>query len=117
MRRFLIDVYDKERVMVFVKEKYSNNDNLAIVVMSKDEEEDYYEQWCMLTVNLNTKLPNNQAYLDTNNCSREIIDFFYRNNFVTKIGVGFSGFCTYPLVEFSEEFMSKGLTNSKEIEE
>lgn len=101
----IINIWEKDHAFEFVKAKYQNNGNLAIQVMSEDEEYGGWEPWCSLTVNLDKKLPENQAYLDTNNCSREIIIWLYHNHYVSDVGVGFSGFCSYPLVEFSKAFM------------
>lgn len=101
----ILNMWGEDHALQFVKAKYQNNGNLAIQVMSEDKEYGGWEPWCSLTVNLDKKLPGNQAYLDTNNCSREIIDWIYQNNYVSDMGVGFSGFCAYPLVEFNKAFM------------
>ena len=101
----IINMWGKDRSLKFVRRTYLCNGNLSIEVMNYDEEYEFWEPWCSLTVNLDLILESNRAFLDTNNCSREIIEWLFKNRYVTKIGERRSGFCVYPLVEFSEEFM------------
>lgn len=74
---------------------YCNNGGLAIVLDSPTE-----GPFATLTVNLESKLPANYAFVDTNNCPWA--EQFIREH---KLGkptgmVGYSGYCTYPLYEF-----------------
>ena len=76
------------------KTSYYNNGNLAIQLMCDEG------PFAMLTVNLNTKLAADEAYVDINNCPWAEA-FIEENNLGKDTGkVGFSGFCCYPLYKF-----------------
>lgn len=100
-----LTLWDTLYEIKFLKETYSANGNLAVSVLSRENEEELWEPWCYLTKNLSESLEDNVAYLDTNNCSKEIIDWLFDNDFAKIIGRGANGYCTYPLVEFSKNFM------------
>lgn len=101
----ILNMWNEDHALQFVKQQYLNG-NLAIEVLSEDEEYGGWEPWCWLTVNLpGFSIKENEAFLDTNNCSKEIIDWIFKNNYAKQIGGKCSGFCMYPLVEFSKEFM------------
>lgn len=107
-REITLRIYGENHKLRFVKSEYMNNKNLAIVVQSEDEDyPDCWEEWCSLTVNL-VELPfHNKAYLDTNNCSKEIINWLFENKYAIDMNAPrISGYCSYPLVEFSSEFMN-----------
>lgn len=80
----------------FTITKYLDNDNLAI------------QAWCdegpyaMMTVNLDEKLPEDEAYVDLNNWigAARIIDDYELG---TPVGVSSSGYCIYPRVKFDLE--------------
>lgn len=96
--------YSGETPVTFEKGNYLNNNNLYIGVIAWDE--GYPEPWCDMTVNLQGKLPDNYAYVDTNNGGNELLEFIIENNLGTQVGVGASGFCVYPLVKFHEDFVN-----------
>ena len=48
---------------------------------------------------------------------KEIIDWIFKNKYAKKIGQRQSGFCTYPLVEFSKAFMEMIVINEEDLEE
>lgn len=76
------------------KSNYFTNGNLAVLLTFDDGEED------VLTVNLEEKLPLNQAYVDTNN-HPNAEQFIIDNNLGEPLGkYGHSGFCAYPLYKF-----------------
>lgn len=113
----ILNMWNEDHALQFVKQQYVNG-NLAIEVLSEDEEYGGWEPWCSLTVNLpGFMFDKNEAFLDTNNCSKEIIDWIFKNNYVKKIGERQSGFCTYPLVEFSEAFMENILITEDDLME
>ena len=113
----ILNMWGEDHVLQFVKQNYFNG-NLAIEVMSEDEEYGGWEPWCSLTVNLpGFMLDENEAFLDTNNCSKEIIDWIFKNKYAKKIGQRQSGFCTYPLVEFSKSFMEMIVIKEEDLEE
>ena len=92
----------------FWKSNYMNNGNLYIGIVTWDEENEYFEPWCDLTVNLpGMKCEPNEAFLDTNNCAHEIISTLMNKGYIKDTSITRqSGFCTYPLVEFTQEFLS-----------
>lgn len=107
-----INIDGKDYAILFLKRKYQKNDNLAIQVYSKIEEQDRWEPWCNLTVNLHGQtLDRNKAFLDTNNCSEEIIDWLLENGHANIIGKAQSGYCNYSLAEFSESFINDYLVD------
>ena len=100
--------FDAEHKARFLSSTYVNNGNLYIGVRTYDEEYEYWEPWCDLTVNLpGMKCEPNEAFIDTNNCAPEIIKTLKKKGYIKETGVTRqSGFCTYPLMEFSEEFLN-----------
>ena len=77
------------------KQKYYDNKNLAIDLFDPVE-----GPFARLTVNLGVKLPENMAYVDTNNC-RWAEEFIEENGLGKPTGdFGASGYCVYPLYEF-----------------
>lgn len=113
----ILNMLGEDHALQFVKQNYYNG-NLAIQVMSEDEEYGGWEPWCSLTVNLpGFMLDENEAFLDTNNCSREIINWIFKNKYAKKIAERQSGFCTYPLVEFNNAFMEMIVVNEKDLYE
>ena len=78
--------------------KYAQNNNLAIRLITKGG-----EPWATLTVNLDTKLPEDHAFVDINN-------FDDASVFIEENGLGewtggmrHSGYCVYPLYKFDLE--------------
>lgn len=92
----------------FEKSEYANNGNLYVGVQTWDEEYEYWEPWCDLTVNLpGCVLEKDEAFLDTNNCAPEIIQCLIDKGYVVNTGMARrSEFCEYPLVRFTEEFLN-----------
>lgn len=109
----IFEAYGEKHRARFFESKYMNNKTLYVGVLTWDEECQYWESWGDLTVNLpgTTSLDEREAFLDTNNCSKDLIVQLKKAGYIKETGITRkSGFCTYPLVEFSEEFM-KGLCN------
>ena len=78
------------------KTTYQNNGNLAILLVC-----DTGEPFGNLTVNLGEKLPDDMAYVDTNNLPNAE-EFIRENNLGEPVGhLRQSGFCTYPLYKFN----------------
>ena len=100
--------FDEEHKARFYKSKYANNGNLYVGVITWDEEFDDWCDWGDLTVNLpGMCLDKNEAFLDVNNCAPEIIKVLFDKGYIKDTGVTRqSGFCNYPLVEFTEEFLN-----------
>lgn len=100
--------YDKKYKARFCKNEYLYNRNLYIGITYWDEECECWMPWGDLTVNLpGMKCEPNEAFLDTNNCTPEIIKILKDKGYIKDTGITRqSGFCTYPLVEFAEEFLN-----------
>ena len=103
MKAHYEDYYCSEDVYLEITE-YQKPRNLAIKMICADSE--WKEPFATLTVNLGISLPNNQAYIDTNNL-RTAFDFILIHNLGELIGFGQSGFCTYPLIEFNLDEVKK----------
>lgn len=100
--------YEETHRARFYKDTYANNGSLYIGVVTWDEEYEYWEPWGDLTVNLPGMCPDeNEAFLDTNNCAPEIISELKNQGYIKDTSIKRqSGFCTYPLYAFTEEFIN-----------
>ena len=79
------------------KTTYTNNDNLAIVVMDEDSQ----EQFTVLTVNIMDLPENNMAAIDMNN-NADLAVAVEKAGFFTHTGMDIpSGFCIYPICIFN----------------
>ena len=92
--------------IAFFKANYVSGDNLAVEVECREENQEWWEPYGMLTVNLGYTFGARQAYLDTNNVP-DLVEFVMGKGWAKEIGEGHSGFCTYPMVEFTEEFVDE----------
>jgi hypothetical protein len=93
----------------FFKSNYMDNNRIYVGCMCENEEYGGYEPYCDVTVNLDQKMPKgNYGFLDTNNGDRNLFNLMYGNGWIKDTGMfGFSGFCMYPLVEFTEKFLNE----------
>lgn len=92
----------------FYKANYSNNGRLYIGCMCEDKEYGGFEPYCDVTVNLPqyTLAKGNYGFLDTNNGDPKLFAFMRENDWIVDMDeFGVSGFCTYPLVKFTDKFM------------
>ena len=101
----LTNSYGETYKVDVLHEHYTTNGNLALVVMYKSG--DLAGEDDVITVNFEEKLPDDQAYLDTNNCPWALS--FIRENRLGKFAgyVGLSGYCEYPLYEFNLDALSE----------
>lgn len=92
--------WNQEYEVKIEKTKYMNNGNLAISLICYDDEYKYWEPYGILTVNFDEKLPEDYAYVDTNNMpnAEQFIEENKLGEFVGKYKM--SGFCCYPLYKF-----------------
>lgn len=88
------------------KTTYRNNDTLAVImyeVLENGEEEEYD----VLTVNISDSMllaNDTNAFIDTNNLGKEIIKWLVDNKIATTTPfMGFSGYCSYPLMSFTKQ--------------
>ena len=100
--------WGNEYDVIFVKSSYRNNNRIYIGCYCEDKECGGYEPYCDVTVNIASDMPEgNYGYLDTNNADRNLIGLMFENKWIENTGrVGFSGYCTYPLVKFTDEFLN-----------
>ncbi len=78
---------------------YMNNNGLYLGLMGR--EEDYFEPYGDISVNLGTKAPDYCAYVDLNNMP-ELEKFIEENDLGEFTGLTQrSGFCEYPLYMFN----------------
>ena len=79
--------------------KYSYNNALAVKLMTEND-----EPYAVVSVNLleSDCIPKTMAFIDINNC-KWAEKFLTENEIATPTGeFGESGFCTYPLYDFSK---------------
>lgn len=85
--------------------KYGNG-NIALELLSYDEEYGYYEPYATATVNLG-KLGKNYAFIDVNNSSF-VVELMEKYDLGKPTGlVNQSGYCTYPLYELNMKEINK----------
>ena len=86
-----------------VSDNYLNKGALAVLLL----EEESGEEFAVLTVNIDGVAENNFSYVDTNN-NKWAVEFIEENKLgVDTGGVGFSGYCVYPLFKFDETKLTK----------
>lgn len=95
--------------IMFYKGKYVNNDRIYIVAYSEDEEYGGYNPYCDITINLPQSIPNgNYAFLDINDADLKLLNLMSEKGWIEDTGnFGFSGYCMYPLVRFTDEFLNQ----------
>ena len=87
--------------------QYANNGRIAMRVYCNDD--DYWEPYTSLTVNLDGPCDSKQAYLDTNHLANEVPAWLEKHG-IAQIHEDFvwsGGFCAYPLMTFNDEFLAK----------
>lgn len=109
--------YGTKYELEFRRGKYAKGNSLAIQVMCRELDEEYFLPYCMLTVNLpdiilssdgSKDLPHNRAFLNINNYGTEkLYEMLIENGYMTITRTtAQSGFCEYPLVVFNEEWLN-----------
>lgn len=107
--------YGTEYELKFKKGKYENG-RLAIQVMCRELKEEWFEPFCILTVNLpdiilssdgSTEMSSNMAFIDVNNCPASLVMKVIEEGYMTMTRTtADSGFCSYPLVKFNEDWLN-----------
>ena len=95
--------YGTEYEIAFEVARYMYG-GLAVEVHCRERGDEWWEPYGTLTKNLGDPLPGNWAYIDANNLP-DLCEFVIDKGWATQVGEGHSGFCTYPLVEFTDEFL------------
>ncbi len=82
---------------------YCDNDNLYVGMDYYDEEEQMFDHFGDVTVNIDS-LPYLHSTIDTNNNGDKILDFLQRNGLGETTGRYLSsGFCRFPVFHFNEQ--------------
>lgn len=108
---YKLKAYGKTHNITLRKGTYVNNGTLAIA-MVKISRNGSEEPWSVLTVNIDESNffadGDELAFVDTNNNGGEIIDWLEKNDIAHLVGVkGYSPWCEYPLVQFTESALSQ----------
>lgn len=91
----------------FVKGTYVQSGNLYVAALSYDNENQRWELFSDVTVNL-CQVRAGEAFIDVKNCPEEIIHTLVTEKLVTPLSIRRSnGFCVYPLYIFSNKFLDK----------
>lgn len=100
--------WNEELEFIFQVNRYANGNNLAIEVLSWNEECKFWEPYSTLTINLpGMHNEPREAFIDTNNGDPNIIKALEKLGYIKNTGiVRNSGYCIYPLYEFSKEFLN-----------
>lgn len=103
MREFEFESrYGGKYKLMFEKARYVYG-GVAIEVWCTEDGK-FWEPYATLTKNLGDFPPTSCAYLDANNVP-DLVEFVVDNGWCKRIGEKQSGFCTYPFVEFTDEFL------------
>ena len=104
--------------LTFELTRYVDNNTLAIQMICWDD--GYAEPFAVLTVNLEDSdtLPPDTQYVDINDLGNDILNWIEENNLGTAIGLyGFSGYVTYPAVQFNIDEIKAHCTADYTLEE
>lgn len=107
MEQLKINSYGEEYQLKIEIRKYAINDNLCIQLLYYDDEFESYMPYATLTTNLDGKLGDGCAYVDTNNCPWAIplIEKYKLGEYCGTMKQ--SGFCSYPLYKFDLDALAK----------
>ena len=101
------DKYGTEYEIAFERASYMVDGSLAIEVHCREQGDEWWEPYGTLTKNLGGfYFGPRTAYIDANNLG-DLCEFVMEKGWATEIGEGRSGYCTYPLVEFADEFVDE----------
>lgn len=103
--------YGDEMDAFCVRGKYTYDNSLYAELYTNYD--GYWEPWASITVNLGGG-DDKYAFIDTNNFP-EACKFLEQNGLAKPTGLeGRSGFCTYPLYEFTDKFFNESETFDEE---
>ena len=99
--------FGSEKVLTFHKGSYLNNDNLFVGAYEVYEDGEK-EPYCNITVNFEEPLPDGMAWVDSNNADRNLIKAMEEMGWIVFGGCyRQSGFCKYPLYQFTDDFLEE----------
>ena len=97
--------YGTEYEIRFIKARYMYGGSLAIKVEDFEPDGEWWEPYATLTVNIDDFPYKRCAYLDSNNVP-DLCEFVLEKGWAKEVGCGRSGYCTYPMVAFTDEFLN-----------
>ena len=102
-----LEFYGTKYNVVLAKGSYIVNDTLAVLMYISTPKGKIKEDFGDLTQNIgeSTLLADDtRQFIDTNNLGNDIVKWLVKNKIAKKTDiVGFSGYCQYPMVEFTKE--------------
>ena len=109
---YKLKFYDETFNIVLGKGNYANNGTLAILMYECTPKGKIKDVFADLTRNIDDSEiyanETNKQFVDTNNLPREIINWLVENGIAKETHIyGQSGFCVYPLVEFTQEALDQ----------
>ena len=113
MKVYDLEFYGTKYHIVLGKANYVNNGTLAVLMYVSTPKGKVKEDFGDLTRNISDSeiyADKKSQFVDTNNLGNEIVAWLEENNIAKRNGIlGFSGFCTYPLMEFTQEALDNML--------
>lgn len=104
-----LEMYGETYKVYLAKGNYPNNGTIAVEIIAVDSE-GFEEPFASLTRNIpcDFGLANDtMQFIDTNNLGNDIIKWLAKNNITRPTGLAWpSGFCMYPLYEFTKEALA-----------
>lgn len=108
MKIYTLNYYGTNYNIGLIKGNYVNNNKLAVLMYITTKKGKVKEDFGDLTVNIDDSNimanENDTQFIDTNNLGKEIFHWLINNNIAKPTGlIGFSGYCAYPLFQFTQE--------------
>lgn len=99
-------MYGKDYRLKFLKAKYQNNGNTAIRILCKEGDEEFYEPFGVLTVNVKTFSNPYKACIDTNNMPEDLLEHLKKEGVYAETDTHIrSGYRSYPVVLFNRDWL------------
>lgn len=101
--------------IVLEKANYVNNGTLAVLMYVCTPKGKIKEDFGDLTRNIDDSdvwADKESQFVDTNNLGNEIVKWLEENHIAENTGIiGFSGFCSYPLMKFTQDALDGMIEN------
>ena len=99
-------MYGKDYRLKFLRAKYQNNGNTAVRILCAEGDEEFYEPFGVLTVNLKTFDIPHKACIDTNNMPEDLLEYLKNEGVYAETDTHIrSGYCSYPVVLFDRDWL------------
>lgn len=106
--------FGTEYELVFTKCRYYDNGNLAVLAYCFDEDDEFWEPYATVTVNIEPLDNEYEAAIDTNNLGNTMYEWLINQSLAFDAGYEIpSGFCLFPVVEFDHDWID-GLPDESE---